>query len=63
VTVPVPEAPEPVEQTMGPTGHPVVDAVLDELDAAEHRDPADQVAAYEQAHKTLSQTLAGIDQS
>jgi hypothetical protein len=43
--------------------NPAVDAALDELDAAEHLDPAEQVPAYERAHKALSQTLAAIDQS
>jgi hypothetical protein len=63
MTVPVPEAQEPFEQTLGPTGHPAVDAVLADLDAAEGLEPGQQVAAYEQAHKALSQTLAAIDQS
>jgi hypothetical protein len=50
-------------ESAGPTGHPVVDAALGELDAAAELDPAQQVAAYEQAHRALSQTLAAIDQS
>jgi hypothetical protein len=63
VTEPASEAPGPFEQTLGPTGHPAVDAVLADLDAAEALDPAQQVPVYEQAHKALSQTLAAIDQS
>ncbi len=61
MTYPVPEEAE--QQTLGPTGHPAVDAALAELDAAEHLDPAQQVPAYEQTHRALSQTLAAIDQS
>jgi hypothetical protein len=45
------------------TGHPEVDAALAELDVATELAPAQQVAAYEQAHRALSQTLATIDQS
>jgi len=50
-------------EVSGPTGHPAVDAALAELDAAADLDPAQQVPAYEQAHRALSQTLAAIDQS
>jgi hypothetical protein len=47
----------------GPTGHPLVDAALDELDRAAEL-PADaQVAAYEATHRVLQQTLATIDQA
>jgi hypothetical protein len=67
VTAPVPDGSagtEPAEQqTLGPTGHPAVDAALADLDAAEPLEPAAQVAVYEQAHRALSQTLAAIDQS
>jgi hypothetical protein len=48
---------------LGPTGHAGVDAALAELDAVSDADPAQQVAAYEQAHRALSQTLAAIDQN
>ena len=53
----------PVVDSSGPTGHPAVDAALAELDAAAELEPAQQVGAYEQAHRALSQTLAAIDQS
>ena len=52
-----------VVDSSGPTGHPAVDAALAELDAAAELEPAQQVGAYEQAHRALSQTLAAIDQS
>jgi hypothetical protein len=59
---PEPGAPADPELA-GRTGHPAVDEALNELDATADLDPAQQVAAYEQAHKALSQTLAAIDQS
>jgi hypothetical protein len=46
----------------GPTGHPLVDAALDELDRASELPMEAQVAAYEAAHRVLQQTLATIDQ-
>ncbi len=59
----VPEPAGPVSEAEGPTGQPAVDAALAELDEAAELEPAQQVAAYEQAHRALSQTLAAIDQS
>jgi hypothetical protein len=67
----VPEVPEVAEPEAtgaaagepGATGHPAVDAALDELAQAAELPPGDQVPAYEAAHRTLSQTLATIDQS
>jgi hypothetical protein len=53
----------PVEGGDGPTGHPAVDAALAELAAGTEAAPAEQVAAYETAHRALQQTLATIDQS
>jgi hypothetical protein len=47
----------------GATGHPAVDAALDELAQAAELPPGEQVPAYEAVHRTLSQTLATIDQS
>ncbi|GAA5192145.1 hypothetical protein GCM10023322_51030 [Rugosimonospora acidiphila] len=47
----------------GPTGHPLVDAALDQLDRAADRPIAAQVAAYEETHRVLQQTLATIDQA
>jgi hypothetical protein len=41
----------------------VVDAALADLEAATELEPGQQVPAYEQAHRALSQTLAAIDQS
>jgi hypothetical protein len=47
----------------GPTGHPVVDAALADLSETADRPPAEQVGAYEDTHRVLSQTLSAIDQS
>jgi len=44
------------------TGQPAVDAALAALDDAADLPPAEQVAAYEDAHRALSQTLSTIDQ-
>ena len=56
-------SPEPAQSSGGPTGHPVVDAALDALADTADRPPAEQVAAYEETHRALSQTLSAIDQS
>jgi hypothetical protein len=45
----------------GPTGHPLVDTALTELDAVADEPPADQVPAFEAAHRTLTATLSAID--
>jgi hypothetical protein len=60
---PTPVEPTPAESTTCPTGHPVVDAALDALAETGDRPPAEQVAAYEETHRALSQTLSAIDQS
>ncbi|WP_345633649.1 hypothetical protein [Rugosimonospora acidiphila] len=41
----------------------MVDAALDQLDRAADRPIAAQVAAYEETHRVLQQTLATIDQA
>lgn len=46
----------------GPTGHPEVDAALAALARTADLVPGEQVGAYEATHRTLSQTLATIDQ-
>jgi hypothetical protein len=56
-------SPEPAQPLSGPTGHPVVDEALDALADTADRPPAEQVAAYEETHRALSQTLSAIDQS
>ncbi len=67
MTVPEPAPTEPAEPgatgAAGVTGHPAVDAALDELAQAVELPPGEQVLAYEATHRTLSQTLATIDQS
>lgn len=45
------------------TGHPAVDAALQSLDNAAQLSPHQQVAAYEEAHRTLQETLASIDRT
>lgn len=44
-------------------GHPAVDAVLQGMANAAGLPPADQIAQYEAAHRTLQETLASIDQA
>jgi hypothetical protein len=53
---------EPAEPDARATGHPDVDAAVEALDEAADLPPAEQVEAYEQAHRALSQTLAAIDE-
>ncbi|GIH19248.1 hypothetical protein Raf01_74200 [Rugosimonospora africana] len=50
-------------QASGPTGHPLVDAALAQLDRVAGQPAAEQVAAYEETHRVLQQTLATIDQT
>jgi hypothetical protein len=40
-----------------------VDAALQSLANAARLSPAEQVAAYEEAHRTLQETLASIDRA
>jgi hypothetical protein len=55
---PVGEEPDQV----GRTGHPAVDAATRAVAAVEHAAPADQIAAYQAAHRTLREALATIDE-
>jgi hypothetical protein len=55
-------APQEAEGASGPTGHPAVDAAVAALSDAADLPPAEQVGAYEEAQRALSQTLAAIDQ-
>jgi len=45
------------------TGHPAVDAAVAAVAEVADQPPAQQVGAYEQAHRALSETLSAIDQS
>jgi hypothetical protein len=66
VTAPEPASTGPVSTgpaEQGGTGHPAVDAALDELAQVAELPPGEQVPAYEAVHRTLSQTLATIDQA
>jgi hypothetical protein len=51
-----------VEKPGGSTGQAGVDAALGALSEAADLTPGEQVGAYEEAHRALSQTLAGIDE-
>jgi hypothetical protein len=65
-----PEAPaapareEPVPEPAGaePTGHPAVDAALRALAEVAGDPPADQLPAYQAAHRSLREALASIDE-
>jgi hypothetical protein len=45
------------------TGHPTVDTAVQAVAAAADLPPADQIEAYDAAHRTLQETLASIDES
>jgi hypothetical protein len=49
------------QRPVASTGHPAVDAALRSLDNASGLAPAEQIAAYEDAHRVLQETLASID--
>jgi len=61
VTFPHSSQPTTAQPVMETTGHPAVDAVLRSLDNAARLAPAEQIAAYEAAHRVLQETLASID--
>jgi hypothetical protein len=54
-----PDGPWPAAQT---SGHPAVDAAVQAMANAADLPPADQIAEYEAAHRTLQETLATIDE-
>jgi len=54
---------EPGAQPAAESGSEQVDAALAALDAAAGLPPHEQIPAYEAAHRTLQDTLAGIDES
>jgi len=61
---PVPVEPAPVEPAGdGLSGHPAVDAAIRSMTNAADLSPADQIAEYEAAYRTLRETLATIDQA
>jgi hypothetical protein len=53
----------PAAGPTGPTGHPGVDAALARLDEVADGTPAEQVPAFDAAHRALTTTLSSIDQS
>ncbi|GIF53811.1 hypothetical protein DFJ67_4864 [Asanoa ferruginea] len=68
---PAPVEPAPVELAPvepeaagdGLSGHPAVDAAIRSMTNAADLSPADQIAEYEAAYRTLRETLATIDQA
>ncbi len=54
--------PEPAAAQPPSTGHPDVDAAVAALTDVADQPPAQQLGAYEQAHRALSETLSAIDQ-
>lgn len=62
--IPVPGPPPgrtPAADSGSLSGHPAVDAVIQALANVARLAPADQIAQYEAAHRTLQETLASID--
>lgn len=60
---PVPP-PRPVDiEVESGVPHPAVDAALQAIVNAAELSPADQIAQYEAAYRTLQETLATIDQA
>lgn len=59
---PVPAAGAGGDRAPG-SGHPAVDAALRGIANTASLPPADQIAQYEAAHRTLRETLATIDQA
>ena len=57
---PAPVEPAPSD---GLSGHPAVDAAIRSMTNAAELSPADQIAEYEAAYRTLRETLATIDQA
>lgn len=54
--------PEPVEQPPAAIGHPAVDAALRALAEVTDAAPAEQLPAFQAAHRTLREALASIDE-
>jgi hypothetical protein len=53
--------PTPATLMPGPTGHHAVDAAVRAVANAEDLPAAEQLAAYEAAHRTLREVLSSID--
>lgn len=63
-TTPGPDLPDPPPPPMAQqTGHPAVDAALRAVSEVAGAAPADQLPAYQAAHRTLRETLASIDET
>lgn len=59
---PVPGPGSPQAAPVPRTGHPAVDDMLTELDAAASLPPAEQVEAFEAGYRRLETTLGTIDE-
>jgi hypothetical protein len=51
----------PGDEPLAPTGHPAVDAALDRLADVRHLGAREQVERYGEVHRSLHETLRGID--
>jgi hypothetical protein len=61
---PAPAPAAPIEAPGdGLSGHPAVDAAIRSMTNAADLSPADQIAEYEAAYRTMRETLATIDQA
>ncbi|MPZ28512.1 MAG: hypothetical protein GEV12_19455 [Micromonosporaceae bacterium] len=62
--MPDPGSRSPQPEAAGPeqTGHPAVDSALRAVAEVAGAAPADQLPAYQAAHRTLRETLASIDE-
>ena len=54
--------PEPLGVEPTPTGHPAVDAALGRLTVLDGAPVTAHAAVYEDVHRSLSETLAALDQ-
>lgn len=57
-----PPAARPEAHRPEPTGHATVDAALQAVAGVAGAPPADQLPAYQAAHRSLRETLASIDE-
>jgi hypothetical protein len=57
-----PDAPAGHAEPDAPAGHPAVDAALRAIAQVADAPPADQIPAYQAAHRTLQETLTSIDE-
>lgn len=63
LTTPGAGPPDPERPATEQTGHPAVDSALQAVAEVAGAAPADQLPAYQAAHRTLRETLASIDEA